>query len=766
MHKTLLLLALLFPAALHAGVVRGPVSGRGPSTVNFNVKPYELLERYTGAQGRLEASLKAVLQVPAGQRTFANTVLALERVTAEYNEAIQHLIFMAYVSPDAAVKEAAQMVEEDAGKYGVALMSREDLYAAVKEVSDSGAELSLEDQRLVNTYMLGFKHAGMGLAPEERAKLTALKERLTSLESQFSNNLNEVFPGLELSREELAGLPEDYINGLDKTAEGKYKVSLSYPDFQPFMRYAESSELRRQLQLKYNTRAAETNGPLLVEALQKRREVAKTLGYDSYPHMAMVGRMAETPEKVWSFLTRLWPMLIGKGQQEDAALLEQKRKEQPEATTVETWEGGYYANKLRRAKYSYDPEEVKQYFPVEKVIDGTMKVYQQLLGVTFTEVKDAETWHSDVKLFHVKDTASGKDIGWFYTDLHPREGKYGHAAAFTLIQGRELPDGYRETVSAMVANFPKATPGKPALMPFGDVETYFHEFGHIMHQVLTTARHPSFAGSSVALDFVEAPSQMLENFVWDRRVIDLISGHYEDPSKKLPEDLFAKMKEAKGFNMASGYLGQLAYAMADQTLHAAVPLDTSALFNIMMQVVAGEAPQRGSKSDASFGHLMGGYGAGYYSYLWSEVYAQDIFSVFAENGVLSAETGMRYRKTILEKGSSQSEMQTLKEFLQREPSEKAFMDGIQGPAPKVSADDRYWTIKRSVAEALKRDAFEGAEIDYVDVHQDGEKLWIRLVLWPESMFNRTEKDVVDAVKAVLPDMGNAEVEFTWLGVGV
>jgi thimet oligopeptidase len=761
----ILLAALLFPAALHAGVVSNPNAGRGPSTVNFNVQPYELLERYTAAQGRMNDALKTVLQVPGGQRNFANTVLAMERAGAEFGEAITQLIFLAYVSPNAELQQAAQMVEEDAGKYSVALMSRQDLYQAVKEVADAKPALSVEDQRLLDGTMLGYKHAGMGLAESERAKLTGLQERLTVLETQFQGNLNKVFPGLELSLEDLKGLPEDYIQSLKKTDEGKYKVTLSYPDYIPFMKLAENGELRRQLQLKYKTRAAEENGPLLVEAINLRHSIAKTLGYPSYPHMALVGRTAQTPEKVWDFLTGLWSVVAGQGRREEEALLEQKRKTQPEAVKVESWETGYYADKLKKRLYGYDSEEVKKYFPVERVIDGTMKLYQDLFHVTFTEVKEpkeGERWHEDAKLYQITDTATGKEIGHFYMDLHPREGKYGHAAAFSLVKGRELESGdYRQAVSAMVANFPAPSPGKPALVPFGDVETFFHEFGHIMHQTLTTARHASQSGSSVARDFVEAPSQMLENFVWDRRVIDLISGHYEDPSKKLPEELFSKMKEARGFNQSIGYLGQLAYAMADMTLHAAVPVDTSALFNTVLRMVTGEVAQPGSRADASFGHLMGGYDAGYYGYLWSLVYAEDIFSVFAENGVISPETGLRYRRTILEKGSSQPEMDTLAEFLGRQPSEKAFMEGL---APPLTLEDRYWALRRIISERAKLFT-EADEIDGLDVHLKNGKLWFRIVLWPESMENRTEADVIELVRKRIPEMKDLEVEFTWLGVG-
>ena len=236
--------------------------------------------------------------------------------------------------------------------------------------------------------------------------------------------------------------------------------------------------------------------------------------------------MAQTPQRVWDFLNRLWPILRGQGEKELSELLAVKRQEQPQAERLEAWDFNYYAEKLRRQRYDLDSEEVKKYFPVDGVVAGTMRVYERVLGVKFAEVPDPEAWHRDVRLFRVEDAGGGGLLGHFYLDLFPREGKYSHAAAFPLLQGRELFDGdYRKPAAAMVANLAVAAPGQPALLPLRDVETFFHEFGHNMHQLLTKARYTSFSGTNVALDFVEAPSQMLENFGGKREVLDEISGH-------------------------------------------------------------------------------------------------------------------------------------------------------------------------------------------------------------------------------------------------
>jgi thimet oligopeptidase len=673
----LLAILLLSPAAL-AGVVSPP--GRGPAGVSFRATPYEMLGKYVAAQDRMEASLKAILAAPSAGRTFANTVAALEEAMAVFGDDVQPMILLADVSVDAEVREAARMIQEDFERADLAIWSNKELYAAVEAAAQASGQLSSVDGVLLASYRQAFRQAGMGLGPWDRAKLKETQERLSVLASQFMTNLNGATQGLELSLEQLEGLPQDYVNGLAKTEEGKYKVGLSYPEYMPFMSYAKDSELRRQLQLKYNTRAAQENGPLLVEALQLRDQSAKLLGKETYPHLALEERMAGTPEKVWDFLTGLLPALSERARSEGVSLLAEKRKEVPEASVVENWEEAYYTDKLRKALYDYDPEEVRQYFPLEGVIEKTLGLYQELFGLTFTPVEEAEVWHPEVKLFLVRDAKTGEDIGHFYLDLHPREGKYGHAAEQYLVKGRRLPDGsYRLPAAAMIVNFPKAAPGKPALMPFDDVETFFHEFGHVLHEVLTRAPYATLSGTAVALDFVETPSQAMEYFVWDKRVIDRISGHYEDPSRKLPGELFERMKQAKNHGLARINLVYLARAMADLAMHAAAPANTGALYNLILKMITLVTQPAGSRADASFEHMIEGYEAGYYSYIWAEVYAREVFAAFAEAGMLSPEVGERYRRTILEKGASQAEMETLKEFLGREPGTKAFLKSLERP---------------------------------------------------------------------------------------
>ncbi|MCX5789433.1 MAG: Zn-dependent oligopeptidase [Elusimicrobia bacterium] len=634
---------------------------------------------YKAAEHDYVSAIDKVLAIPAEQRTFANTARPLADADARFSEATTGASFMADVSPDARVRRMAEAIDRRQSRLGIQLADRQDLYQAYKDAAAKGEALTGEDKKLLEETLLGYQRRGMGLSREQRDRLNAIRRRLSDLSQSFEKNLREVNDALEIDPSRLAGLPQSYIDGLERTPEGKVKVGLDYPTYNPFMDLAKDSDLRRQLYLKFANRAGDKNMPILGEVLSLRREMAGMLGYKSYAHFAIEDRMAKTPERVQSFLGRLKDLLQGPAKAEEARMLEEKRRDDDAAQKVDAWDRAYYAVRLQKRLYDLDDEEVRQYFPVDTVVEGTLRVYQDLLGVRFTE-KPAQGWSKDVRLFEIDDAATGKRIGHFFLDLYPRPGKYEHMAAFSLIRGHELPDGsYRQPVSAMVGNFTKATPNQPSLLLHSEVETFFHEFGHLMHQTLTQARYMDFSGSSVARDFVEAPSQMLENFVWQPAILAKLSGHWQDPSRKLPPELLAKMLAARNFNRAKAELGQVALSMLDMVYNLE-PVEPMAAMERIWAELGLPAPVPGTHFPATFGHLMG-YAAGYYGYLWSRVYAQDIFSRFEKEGIDSPAVGMSYRKEILQTGSSREEAESLKAFLGREPDEEAFLRYLGLPAP-------------------------------------------------------------------------------------
>jgi len=667
---------------------QGSVSLAPP--VDLTLTPRGMVRTYKAAETRLLSAVDAVAAIPAAERTFANTVRELDRAHAEFLETVYPVNLLASVSPDRKVRRMAEAVERRSNRTLLGLADRDDIYAAHREVALKGEPLEGEDKKLLEDTLEAYKQAGMDKPLAERVNLNGIRRRLSELSQAFERNIDDDIEGIEADPARLEGLPEDYVRRLPRAEDGKVRVGLDYPSYYPFMKMAKDPELRRQLYYRSNNRAAAKNVPVLEEALALRETLAKALGFPDYAHMAVSDNMAGSPEKVTAFLERLAGLLSDAAKAEGRELLEAKRLEEPGAQRLEEWDRSYYAYKLKKARYDLDPEEVQQYFPVDRVVQGTLEVYQGLLGVRFLEVP-AQAHHPDVRLFEISDAASGKPLAYFYLDLHPREGKYGHAAAFPIIEGRELPGGgYQKPVGAMVANFAKPTPSagaaaaKPSLLDMGEVETFFHEFGHLMHHTLTRSKYSSYAGMNVALDFVEAPSQMMENFVWRPEVLSRLSGHYADPSRKLPPELLGKMLRAKNFLSATSNLQQVAYAALDLAYNLLpAPVDTTAVMAQVYRRFGLPAPPAGTHFQASFGHLMD-YAAGYYSYLWSLVFAQDMFSRFEKEGVLNPAVGMRYRRTILERGSSVDEAQSLRDFLGREPGEEAFLRSLGIPAPSAA----------------------------------------------------------------------------------
>jgi thimet oligopeptidase len=353
--------------------------------------------------------------------------------------------------------------------------------------------------------------------------------------------------------------------------------------------------------------------------------------------------------------------------------LARKQKDDPAATKIDEWDIRYYSYQLKKETYSVDDEKIREYFPAEVVMKGIFEVYSQLLGVTFIEVLGAEVWAEGVKLYQIVDVKDQRLIGYFYLDMIPRDLKYDHFAAFPLISARVLPNGqYSRPVASIVGNFNPPSDGKPSLLNHYEVETAFHEFGHIMHQTLTTAPYASLSGSNVAQDFVEAPSQMLENWVWNAGILSQLSSHYKT-GEKLPKALLDGMLKADDFN--KGYLNsrQLTFGLFDMAIHTTDgPVDVTEVYKQTFRDVIGLEPIETSHFPASFGHLMGGYDAGYYGYMWSLVYAQDMFTRFEQGGLLSPQVGADYRTWILEKGSMIDAIEVVRGFLGREPNSDAF----------------------------------------------------------------------------------------------
>jgi thimet oligopeptidase len=615
-----------------------------------------------------ESTLNDIRQkLPAYKDAFQ-----IETALTDLSDKLSPVTFMGYVHEDEAVRAEASACEEKYSQFYVEIFTNRKLYDVVKNTDVR----TIKETRLVTIFKRGFEENGMKLSEQDLAEFKVTKTELAKLEAEFSKNLNEDQSFITLTEAELEGTTADFQGRLKKNKDGLYTVTTKSTDYSQIMDNSPLPTVRQKMLFAYDNRAADKNTPLLSKAIELRKKLAKLTGYKTWADYRTENRMAKNAQAPLDLLNDLKLKLKPRLQKDLDLQLQAKRKmEDPTATELKAWDVRYFANQVKKTNYNLDEEVVREYFPKSIVIKGMFEVYQTLFQVQFEEVKDANVWYKDVQQFAVRDNKSQDIIAYFFTDLHPRPGKYGHAAAFSLLAGRDLSEGtYSIPVASIVSNFNPATDSKPSLLSFSEVETLFHEFGHIMHQILTRGNYGYLSGTSVAQDFVEAPSQMLENWVWNAEILNKISGHYSDTSRKLPKELVEKMIAAKDFNQGYNYSRQLVLGLADLELHTnSQPLDIHETYKQVQTEILGFAPIEGSRWMASFGHMMGGYDAGYYGYLWSEVFAADMFTAFEKNGLLDISTGLSYRANILESGNMRDPLELLKDFLGREPNNKAFL---------------------------------------------------------------------------------------------
>lgn len=645
--------------------------------LHFNYQAQDLAPAEAAARVKLEKDLAALIAIPQAERTFENTIMGYERAFDNYGNALGMSGFLSYVSTDKKFRDAANDLQMQSSQYMVDVATRRDVYKAIREYTDTNPRLDPVQAKLVKEMLIGFKNSGMDLNDADLEKFKALNKEKAEYIIKFDKNIQEYKDPLAVTQEQLQGLGEDYIQKLSKTDDGKYLVTLDYPDYVPFMQNADDEQARKELEFKFNRRGGQENVELLEKTLTLRREIARLLGYKNHAELRLEDRMAKNPKTVMAFLKDLQKKLKPLGKKEDKEMIAYKNsKTGKNSRTLYSWESGYWSNKFRKENLELDSEKIKEYFPSQVVIDGMLDLFGGVFGITFEPV-DIPVWHPDVKAFKIKDKASGELVAYFYMDLYPREGKYKHAACFGLVEGEEKQDGtYQIPFVAIVANLNKPSGDTPSLLKHSEVETLFHEFGHVLHNALTKAKYSAFSGTSVSWDFVEAPSQMLERWAWDPQVLKKISKHYKT-GESLPDDLIKRMIAAKNFGAGGMYLRQDFFAQYDMTLHTAdTTPDTTKLYFELTKKIRGLPLTKGTIPQASFGHIMGGYDAGYYGYLWSEVIAEDFFGEFKKNGIFNPETGLKFRREILEKGGTLDEEKMVENFLGRPADNKPFLKSI------------------------------------------------------------------------------------------
>nr|WP_245323756.1 M3 family metallopeptidase [Methanomicrobium sp. W14] len=448
------------------------------------------------------------------------------------------------------------------------------------------------------------------------------------------------------------------------------------------MKYADDENARKRAYIAYSNIEADKNTKLIEEAISLRTRIAEEMGYSTWAEYVLSDRMAKNVSNVMDFLNSIKEPLSEKNDEEMKKLLEVKKSIDSNATTVFPWDKVYLSNILKENEYSYDEEKLKSYFPYGSVLNGVFDTCGKLFGVNFIKVENASVWSPDVSLYEVTNSSDGKVLGYLYVDPYVRDGKYTGAAAEMVITGREKNGEYVKPVAVIIGNFEKPQNGRPSLLSVSDIETLFHETGHSLHIILSKSPYGTLSGYNVDFDFTETPSQTLEEWAWDPEILELMSGKYDKPSEKIPDSLLKSVISARDFGKGISYSSQLMYSLVDMYYHnSTVPVNTTNVWNSTYEEVFGEGLPVLIHPQATFPHLMGGYDAGYYGYLWSKVYALDIDEKFKEYGMTNETLGLKLRDDIYSKGNTEDNMVLLENFLGEKPGVDALYDylGLNTP---------------------------------------------------------------------------------------
>ena len=617
----------------------------------------------------MKTKLTAFGKMQLKDKASAGSVLAQwDQIFAEFEDFTGPVGFYSNVDPNAQVRQAADDCEVKINQFQTEIYQDYSLYQQIKKIKTSN-EI---DTKYRQDILDGFEENGIQLSTDKQARLKVILDNLTKIQQEFARNIRDNPEKVEFTADELKGLPDSYIANLKENEQGQYLLGFDYPEYLPFMQMADSDEARKRYQIAYTRRGTEKNLVLLKQAIDLRYELAQLFGYKSYADWKLKNRMAQNPETVNHFLNEVHTIVAPLEKKEVQTLREFKAKTLKipvEKAEIHRWSEGYWSEKLRKEKYQIDQEKLREYFPTRASQDWLFAISSNLYGIEFKPAK-VETWQNEVEYYDVTDKKTGQLLGGLYLDKFPREGKYGHAAVWGVRGGSTLTA--RKPIAALVTNFNRKG------LNSDELETFVHEFGHALHGILSNTRYASQSGTSVERDFVEAPSQMYEEWARRKETLTTLADFCQPACPRIDDALIAKLKAVHNYGRGLKYARQTLYAQYDMAIHTANALETQPLETwqkLEGKTALGYTPT--TEFPGQFGHIMGGYQVGYYGYMWSEVIALDMLSAFGNN-LNNPDVGARYRQTILSQGGQKKAKQLVIDFLGREPDNKAFFQEITG----------------------------------------------------------------------------------------
>ncbi len=624
----------------------------------------ELEETWNQELTEAEQLLSALPTLPGTDQDFLQ---AYNKLSILFDHLSGSCELMMSVHPEAAVREEAETVESKTKQLIVTMSQSVALFERFDAIDTQG--LAADEQRLVSHTLRDFRRAGIDKDQATKDQISALKAKITALGQTFGKHIREDKSHIFVTSEDLVGFPEDFVASHVPDSDGKIKITTDYTDIGPFMKFCANADARKRMQHAHLNRAYPENTAVLKDLITARHELATILGYKHWAAYVTETKMIGSAEAVETFITQLADAAREPGQEDMARLLLAKQQDDTEATAVYGYDSAYYSEKIRQADYDLDAKEVRQYFPYDRVKQGLLSVTAELFGLQYEPLEE-DLWHDQVDTYMVKDAVSGDALGKIHLDMHPREDKYSHAAQFTVrsgVKGVQLP------VGTLVCNFPNPRESDHALMEHGDVVTFFHEFGHLVHHILGgQQQYLEFSGVATEWDFVEAPSQFLEEWAWNADVLARFAVHYDSGATISPA-LVAKMRAANEFGNGTFVMQQVYYTAMSYHFYSTSPdqLDLEEKETDLRQQYSLFAPVPDLHMHANFGHLDG-YSAIYYTYMWSLVIAKDLFTRFDSATLMDPVLAGEYRDNILAMGGSKDARELVEDFLGREYNIHAF----------------------------------------------------------------------------------------------